>query len=148
MNFEYPFILASVESASIDVGLSSPYIQNGSTLRLNITLDPPAGDRNLIQYGPLFSLSITTLTQLLVYNASINHITIAPDLASSEKARLHLISAHNPILLDISPVTFNDEGKMFLSYLQYNQSFTFQGRAVYRLDTIYSIQRLEAVFSK
>ena len=128
--------------------LSSPYIQNGSTLRLNITLDPPVGDKNFIQFGLLVGPSGSTRIQWLVYNANINNITIAPDLASSEKARLHLISAYNPTLLDISPITFNDEGKMFMGYFQYNQSFTYKGTATHRLDTIYSMPLLEAVYSK
>ena len=113
-----------------------------------MTFDPPVGDRNFIQCALHFGPSFSTRIQLLVYNASINNITIFPYLASSEKARLHLISAYNPTLLDISPITFNDEGQMFMGFLQYNQSFTLQGKATHRLDTIYSTPRLEAVYSK
>ena len=61
-------------------------------------------------------------TSLTAYNVVLKRVHIEPTLDSADRARLTMKSSGNPMLLNISPITFEDEKRTFYCILYYYDS--------------------------
>ena len=112
--------LASSDAASVNVTISSQNIQNGSLLMLTATFDP-AVDRNtfkdlICKYSDPAGGAPTDLT---AYNSFNKQIVKEASLSAYNKARVNITSPGNPMILVISPITFDDEQILFYCTLKY-----------------------------
>ena len=132
-----------METASIDVKISSPDIQNGTSICMTATFEPTVGNsslRDLIcQYTqPGGGAPITRLTS---YRPGFNLIIPAATLTASESARLTIVSPFNPMVLTIAPIAFEDEKRQFFCTLEY-----YIGRPAFSIRS--EQHTLENVYSK
>ena len=106
--------------------LSSPHIQNGSSLRINVTFSPPLGNERFsrfgLAFGQVFIGIVIPKTSILLWNRTIDRISFHKNLPASEKARMHIVSTHNPTSLDISSITFADDNRLLVTFVEYNDS--------------------------
>ena len=110
-----------METASINVTISSPDIQNGSSIKMTATFDPTVGDVNLkdvvCEYtqpggGP-------PNTRLTTYHTGLNQIVPSSTLTATESARLTVVLSGNPMVLTVDPIAFEDEKRQFFCTLEY-----------------------------
>ena len=96
-----------------------PNIQNGSAIGIEATYDPTITsiDFNdlVCEYTNPAGGGPTPLTQ---YNRRSRQIVLH-SLGSAESVRWKITSSGNPMVLLISPVTFNDEKRQFYCKLEY-----------------------------
>ena len=112
--------LASSDAVSVNVTISSQNIQNGSLLTLTVTCDPTVG-------ASTFSDLICTYsdpaggapTDLTKYNFAKKQIVKEPSLSGYNRERVNITSPVNPMVLVISPITFDDEKRLFYCVLIY-----------------------------
>jgi len=118
--------IVSTESASISMQLSSPNIQNGSSLRVNVTFSPPLGNERFGRFGLSFAKQwkefIIPDKSILLWNKTINRISFHKNLPASEKARIQIVSTNNPTSIDISSITFADDNRWLQAFVEYNDS--------------------------
>ena len=109
-------------SLSINVNISSQNVQNGASIRLTAVPDPAIGTANFsdLQCG-YTEPDGTAFTQLTQYNAHPlrKYMEVYAGVASSLRPRLNLVSSTNPMILDISSITFGDEKRQFYCKLFY-----------------------------
>ena len=109
-------------TASVNLTISSQNVKNGTSITLTAVSDPPTGtaDVNNLQCG-YTEPDGTGFTQLTTYNSHPSRLRVEVNTAlpSSLHARLNITSARNPVILDISSITFGDEKRQFYCALQY-----------------------------
>ena len=110
-----------METASINVTISSPDIQNGSSINMTATFDPTVGDVNLKDVVCEYTQpgGGAPNTRLTSYRPGFNIIIPAATLTASESARLTIVSTGNPMVLTIAPIAFEDEKRQFFCTLEY-----------------------------
>ena len=113
-------ILALSDTASVNVTISSQNIQNGSLLTLTATCDPIVGANTFVdlicKYSDPAGGAPTDLTK---YNFIKKQIIKDPSLTAYIRARVNITSPGNPMVLEISPITFDDEKRQFYCVLSY-----------------------------
>ena len=110
--------LALSDAVSVNVTISSQNIQNGLLLTLTATCDPTVG-------ASTFSDLICTYsdpaggapTDLTKYNFIPKTIIKESRLSAYNRARVNITSPRNPMVLLISPITFDDEKRRFYCVL-------------------------------
>ena len=131
-----------METASINVNISSPDIQNGSSISITATFDPTVGNNSLKDVICEYTQpgGGTPNTRLTTYHTGVKQIIPDAFLAASESARLTIVLSRNPLLLTIAPITFEDEKRQFFCTLEY-----YNGPAIinikseqYTLENVYS----------
>ena len=132
-----------METASINVTISSPDIQNGSSVNMTATFDPTVGDSNFKDLICAYTQpgGGAPNTHLTTYHAGVQQIIPDATLAASESARLTIVSPFNPMVLTIAPITFEDEKRQFFCTLEY-----YIGLAVISIES--EQHTLENVYSK
>ena len=132
-----------METASINVTISSPDIQNGSSINMTATFDPTVRSSSLsdvlCQYTQPGGGTPNTL--LTKYHTGVKYIIPHADLTASESARLTIVSSGNPMVLTIAPIAFEDEKREFFCTLEY-----YIGLSVFRIRS--ERHTLENVYSK
>ena len=112
--------LASSDAASVNVTISSQNIQNGSSLTLTATFNRTHGAYALFDLRCKFSDPAGGApTDLTTYNYINRQIIKNPSLTAFDRARLNITSPVNPMVLAISPITFDDEKRLFYCALKY-----------------------------
>ena len=110
-----------MEIASINVTISSPDIQNGSSINMTAAFDPTVGNSSLKDV--IFQYTQpgggTPNTRLTTYHIGAKQIIPALTLPASVSARLTIVSSGNPMVLTIAPITFDDEKRQFFCSLEY-----------------------------
>ena len=131
-----------METASINVNISSPDIQNGSSISMTATFDPRIGNSSLKDVVCAYTQpgGGTPNTPLTTYHTGVQQITLAP-LPASESARLTIVSSGNPMVLTIAPIVFEDEKRQFFCTLDY-----YSGLTIFRIRS--EQHTLENVYSK
>ena len=109
-----------METASINVNISSPDIQNGSSVTMTAIFDPTVGNRSLKDVVCQYTQpgGGTPNTRLTTYHTGVKQIIPALSLAASESARLSIVSSSSPMVLTITPITFEDEKRQFFCTLE------------------------------
>ena len=135
--------LALSDAASVNVSISSQNIQNGSLLTLTATCDPTVGASTFVDLVCKYSDPVGGApTYLTTYNFIINQIVKEPSLSTYNIARVNITSSLNPMVLVISPITFDDEKRVFYCVLRYaNAAGTIQPDITseqHRLENVYS----------
>ena len=106
--------------------LSSPHIQNGSSLRITVSFSPALGEERFsrfgLSFGQVYQGFVIPQTSILLWNRTIDRISFHKNLPPSEKARMQIVSTHNPTSLDISPITFEDDNRLLVTFVEYNDS--------------------------
>ena len=110
-----------METASINVTISSPDIRNGSSINMTVTFDPTVGNSNLKDVVCEYSQpgGGTPNTRLTTYHTGLKQIVPAFALPASVSARLTIVLSGNPMVLTIEPITFEDEKRQFFCKLEY-----------------------------
>ena len=110
-----------METASINVTISSPDIQNGSSINMTAAFDPTVGDSNLKDVVCEYTKPSggTPHTRLATYHAGVKQIIPSSSIKASESARLAIVSSGNPMVLTIAPITFKDEKRQFFCTVEY-----------------------------
>ena len=136
-------ISALLETASIHVNISSPDIQNGSSISMTATFDPTVGNSSLSDVICQYTQpgGGTPNTPLTTYHIGFKQITPHADITASGSARLTIVSPFDPMVLTIVPITFEDEKRQFFCTLEY-----YIGLSVFRIRSERHI--LENVYSK
>ena len=115
----YP-TLALSEAASVNVTISSQNIQNGSSITLTATCDPIVRASTfadlVCKYSDPAGVAVTDLTKYSFFKREIIKDT---GLSAYNKARVNITSPLNPMVLVISPITFDDEKRLFYCELRY-----------------------------
>ena len=135
--------LALNDAASVNVSISSQNIQNGSLLTLTATCDPTVGASTFVdlrcRYSDPAGVASTDLTQ---YNFIKTKVIKDAGLSKYNSARLNITSPVNPMVLVISPITFDDEKKLFYCLLNYADALGNVQPAItseqLRLENVYS----------
>ena len=132
-----------METASINFTISSPDIQNGSSINMTAAFDPTVGDINLKDVVCEYTQpgGGTPNTRLTSYDTRFHEVGPATSLTAFESARLTIVSPFNPMVLTIAPITFKDEKRMFFCILEY-----YNGRPAFSIKSEQHI--LENVYSK
>ena len=122
--------------------LSSQNIQNGSSLDILAKFDPAIGTSNFNNVYYSYSISGEAGSKRLTsYLISRKRIVINSALPSSEFSRLTIASSANQTVLTISPITFDDEKRVFFCSLEYIVSgsilITIRSR-LHTLENVYS----------
>jgi len=131
------------DAASVNVTISSQNVQNGSLLTLTATYDPIVGASTFAdlrcKYSDPTGVVATDLTQ---YNFGKGQIVKEPTLSAYDKARVNIASLNNTLVLVISPITFDDEKRLFYCVLKYyDADFNLQPPITseqHRLENVYS----------
>ena len=137
------FTIALSDAASVNVTTSSPNIQNGSSLTLTAAFDPTIGEAALISMRCEYSDPAGGApTRLTFYNALKKQIVKEAGLSAYITARVNITSNGNPMVLVISPITFEDEKRLFYCILRYydpdgNLQPPLRSEQ-YRLENVYS----------
>ena len=110
-----------METASINVTISSPDIQNGSSINMTAAFDPTVGDSNLKDVVCEYTKpgGGTPHTRLTTYHAGVKQIIPSSSIKASESARLAIVSSGNPMVLTIAQITFKDEKRQFFCTVEY-----------------------------
>ena len=110
-----------MEAASINVTISSPDIQNGSSINMTATFDPTVGDVNLKDVVCEYTQpgGGAPNTRLTTYHTGLNQIVPSSTLTASESARLTVVLSGNPMVLTVDPIAFEDEKRQFFCTLEY-----------------------------
>ena len=110
-----------METASINVNISSPDIQNGSSVTMTAIFDPTVGNSSLKDVVCQYTQpgGGTPNTRLTTYHTGVKQIIPALSLAASESARLSIVSSSSPMVLTITPITFEDEKRQCFCTLEY-----------------------------
>ena len=112
--------LALSDAASVNVTISSQHIQNGSLLTLAAAYDPSIGTFTFSDLQCEYSDPAGGApTRLTVHNIFLRQIVKEPALSAYNKARINITSAGNPMVLVISPITFEDEKRLFYCNLRF-----------------------------
>ena len=135
--------LALSDTASVNVTISSQNIQNGSVLTLTATCDPIVGARTFADLRCIYSgpagVGATGLTE---YNFFQKKIIQDVSLSAYNRERVNITSPVNPMVLVISPITFEDEKKLFYCILRYADAYGNVQPAItseqHRLENVYS----------
>ena len=135
--------LALSDAASVNVTISSQNIQNGSLLTLTATSDPAVRASTFNDLNCKYSDSTGgTATDLTQYNFRKTEIVKGSDLSAYDKARVNITSPGDPLVLVISPITFDDEKRLFFCVLKYyDADFNIQPPITseqHRLENVYS----------
>ena len=101
------------DAVFMNATISSQNIRNGTSINMTATFDVGSNTLNNIRCG--YSPDGSVLTTLTTYNIVLK----VWNLVSAHSARLTLKSSGNPMLLNISPITFEDEKRTFYCVLQY-----------------------------
>ena len=132
-----------METASINVNISSPDIQTGSSISMTATFEPTVGNSSLknvvcqhTQPG-----GGRPNTRLTTYSTRFHEIFPDASLPASESARLTIVSPFNPMVLIIAPIAFEDEKRKFFCTLEY-----YVGRSAFKIRS--ERHTLENVYSK
>ena len=136
--------LALNNTASVNVTISSQNIQNGSLLILTATFDP-AVDRStfkdlICKYSDPAGGAPTDLT---TYNSFKKQIVKEASLSGYNRARVNITSPGNPMSLVISPITLDDEKRVFSCTLEY-----YDAGGTLQLPITSEKHRLENVYSE
>ena len=102
--------------------LSSQNVQNGTSIRLTAVFDPPIGNANFDDLSCGYTKPDGTgFTLLAKYNSHSSRLRVEVNSALSQslQARLNVSAATNPMMLDISSITFGDEKRQFYCTLDY-----------------------------
>ena len=113
-----PISIGASDAVSVNVTISSQNILNGSSINMTAAFDVGSNTLNNIRCG-YTSPGGSALTSLTTYNIILKVFQIDSSLDSADRARLNLTSSGNPMLLNISPITFEDEKRTFYCVLQY-----------------------------
>ena len=110
-----------METASINVNISSPDIQNGSSINMTAAFDPTVGNSSLKDVICQYTKpgGGTPNTRLTTYHIGAKQIIPALTLPASVSARLKIALSGNPMVLTIAPITFEDEKRQFFCTLEY-----------------------------
>ena len=108
------------DTVSVKATISSQNILNGTSVDLTATFRLGINTLNNIRCG--YSPGGSAFTTLTSYNIVLKVFQIDPSLDSAHRSRLSLTSSGNPMLLSISPITFDDEKRKFYCVLQYYDS--------------------------
>ena len=136
--------LALSDTTSVNVSISSQNIQNGSLLILKATFDPTVGANTFNDLRCKYSDPAGgTVTVLTAYNTVKKQIVKGPSLSAYNKARVNITSPGNPMILVISPITFEDEKRLFSCDLRY-----YDAGGNFQLDIKSEQHRLENVYSE
>ena len=135
--------LALSDAASVNVTISSQNIQNGSVLTLTATCDPIVGASRFVdlvcKYSDPAGGAATDLTE---YYFVRKHIIKETSLSAYNRARVNITSPVNPIVLVISPITFDDENRLFYCILKHADAVgnlqPFITSEQHRLENVYS----------
>ena len=135
--------LALSDTASVNMTISSQNIQNGSLLTLTATCDPIVGANTLRDLKCKYSDPAGgTATVLTAYNSFKKQIVKRTSLSAYNKARFNITSPGNPMILVFSPITFDDEKRVFSCTLEYyDPDGNFQTPITseqHRLENVYS----------
>ena len=117
-----PLLVVSGDAASVNVTISRQNVQNGTSITLTAVSDPPTGtaDVNSFQCG-YTEPDGSGFTQLTTYHSHPSRLRVEVNTALplSLQERLNISSARNPVILDISSITFADERRQFYCILHY-----------------------------
>ena len=135
--------IALIEAASVNVTLSSQNIQNGSSLTITAACDPIVRANTfadlVCRYSDPAGGETTDLTK---YNFIKRKVIKEPSLSPYNKARVNITSPVSPISLAISPITFDDEKRLFYCILFYADTLGNIQPAItseqHRLENVYS----------
>ena len=112
--------LALSDAVSVNVTISSQNIQNGSLLTLTATCDPNVGASTfsdlICKYSDPAGGAPTDITK---YNFPKKQIVKEPSLTGYNRERVNITSPVNPVVLVISPISFDDEKRLFHCVLIY-----------------------------
>ena len=130
-------------AASVNVTISSQNIQNGSLLTLTATCDPIVGASTFADLRCKYSDPAGgTATILTEYNFFQKKIIKDPSLSGYSRERVNITSPFNPMVLVISPITFDDEKRQFDCVLSYADALGNVQPAIpseqHRLENVYS----------
>ena len=142
--FHFHPTLALSDTASVNVTISSQNIQNGSLLTLTATCDPTVGGNRFVDLSCKYRDSAGgTATDLTEYNFHKKQIIKQTGLSTYNKARVNITSPGNPMVLVLSPITFDDEKRLFYCSLKYADAALNTQRPI-----ISELHRLENVYSE
>ena len=125
----------------MNVTLSSENVRNGTSMSLTASFDPNTGSSRLddLECGYLNPASGLILS-FTKYNRVLTKLELKNSLPSAMKARLSMISSGNPMVLNISQITFVDEKRAFFCVLHYYDSlgnpFNTESKRI-TLDNVY-----------
>ena len=112
--------LALSDAASVNVTISSQNIENGSLLTLTATCNPIVGANTFVDLRCKYSDPAgSTATDLTQYNFIKKQVIKDVGLSEYNKVRVNITSPVNPLVLVISPITFDDEKRLFYCDLRY-----------------------------
>ena len=134
--------LALSDAASVNVTISSQNIQNGSLLTLTATCDPAVSASTFVdlvcRYSDPAGGAPTDLTKYFFID---RQIIKEPSLSAYNKARVNITSNVSPMVLIMSPITFDDEKRLFycvLTYVDADRNPHALASKQYRLENVYS----------
>ena len=110
------------KTASINVTISSQNVLNGASITLTAVSDPAPGTDYINDFQCGYTEPDgTEFTQLTTYHTHPSRLRVEVNTAlpSSLQARLTISSARNPVILDITSITFADEKRQFYCVLYY-----------------------------
>ena len=129
-------------AALVNVTISSQNIQNGSLLTLTATCDPLVGASTFADLRCKYSNPAgRTPTDLTKYNFLQKKISKEPGLSGYKRARVNITSPRNPLVLVISPITFDDEKRVFYCIMNYYDADSNEQPVTseqHRLENVYS----------
>ena len=129
--------------------ISSQNIRNGTSIDITAAFDVGSNTLNNIRCG-YTSPGGSSITPLTTYNIILKVFQIDPSLDSAYRSRLNLTSPGNPMLLSISPVTFEDEKRTFYCVLQYYDGVgtlhTLESQKII-LDNVYCKYSINYIFN-
>ena len=132
-----------METASINVKISSPDIQNGSSISMTATFDPTVGNSSFKDLNCEYTKpgGGTPNTRLTTYHTGVKQIIPDSSLSASELARLTIVSPFSPMVPTITPIVLEDEKRKFFCTLEY-----YSGLAAISIES--EQHTLENVYSK
>ena len=131
------------DTASVNVSISSQNIQNGSLLTLTATCDPIVAASTFADLRCKYSdpAGVAT-TDLTAYNHIKRQMIKDPSLSAYNRARVNITSRVSPMILVISPITFDDEKRLFYCEIRYTDADGNVQPAItseqHRLENVYS----------
>ena len=100
--------------------ISSQSILNGSPLNVTAKFDPTIGNSNLKDMICEYSNPRRgETTRLTTYHTVAQQIIFGASLSAHELARLKLTSSVNETVITVSPITFDDEKRIFYCSVEY-----------------------------
>ena len=135
------FHSVSVEAASLNVTFYKQNIENGSAIRITAAYDPHITSSRfedlMCTYSDPDGGAPTRFTK---YNRVLGRIVFAVP-RPSDSGRWKIMSAFNPMVFVISPVTFTDEKRQFSCKLEYYDAAKSLKSIIsekYTLENVYS----------